>query len=220
MTFIIFLTSFLLYLLVSSICITSFFAITRGETEVLPDGSVHKFGKLLKGYYFFWFKEKSKQKIYYSGDELGALMLQFKEYYTGELSLLGNVYQPVTVTLLKAPREFEQYIPALRQKFDIGFESVEHAGDYTTLAVFWLDTEYIFPAWLRTVMAGCITCTPTIYGNIIYWATIVLIKDSILYQSLFGIFNDHTQGVIALWLLYWISLAWTNTVLWKIYNKN
>jgi hypothetical protein len=214
-----FFTSYLLFLLASSIAITAFFCVTRGEEEVQPDGSVRRYGKILKGYYFFWFKRKGVREIQYAGDELAALMESIREHFDGEIRLIGDVFKKETIRSFQTNESFVHAIPFLRKKLDVEFRS-ENAKDSTLeMAVFIEEPVYVFPEWLRTVMAGCITCTPTIYGNIIYWTAVAAFKNSILYNSLFGIFNNATVGVIMVWIAYWISLAWLNTVLWNFYDK-
>lgn len=211
--------TYLLFLFVSSILITAFYCITRGYEETLPDGSVHRYGKILKGYYFFWFRQKGKKPIYYKGDELAVIVDKVREVYDGDIRVIGNVFQPESITTIQVDHEFIQHIPILRHKLELQFEVLQEGNNTYVLAVYWFDRIYVFPEWLRTVMAGCITCTPTIYGNIVYWTGIFLFRNSALAEFMFVNFQYPILGVLFTWLAYWLSLAWLNTILWNIYNK-
>lgn len=215
-----FFITYFLFLLASSVLITAFFCITRGYTETQPDGTIRRYGKILKGYYFFWFKEKGIKQTKYVDDELAVLVWRMKEYYTESIVLLGNALETNAVISFKTQESFVALIPLLRQKLEVKFKVEEHLNHKVVVSAFTEEPVYIFPDWLRTIMAGCITCTPTVYGNIIYWGAILFFKKSTLYTSLFFCFNNVYSGIILVWLVYWISLAWLNTVLWNIYNKD
>jgi hypothetical protein len=210
-----FFITYFLFLLASSVVITAFFCITRGYTEVMPDGSERRYGKVLKGYFFFWFREKGKKKIFYVEDELAGLVNRIKEHYTGSMLLVGEWL----VMQFETTENIKEVIPFLRNSLQVQFEIEEIGNGKVAVSAFKEEPDYVFPEWARTIMAGCITCTPTVYGNIIYWGVMYLLKKDILYQSLFNCFNNPYAGVIITWIAYWISLAWLNTVLWNIYDK-
>lgn len=215
-----FLLTWFLFLLASSVVITAFFCITRGYTETRPDGTERRYGKILKGYYFFWFRQKGKTQIQYVDDELANLIDRFKTWYNEPVTMIGDIFKAKSVTTFTTTKNFLEVIPLLRYKFRVNFNIEAQTNGTLIVSAYEDQPVYYFPEWLRTVMAGCITCTPTVYGNIIYWVTIACFKESVLYSSLFNCFNNVYVGVILVWLAYWISLAWLNTVLWNIYNKN
>ncbi len=215
-----FFITYILFLLTSSIAITAFFCVTRGDIETLPDGSERRYGKILKGYYFFWFKEKGKTQIQYKDDQLAALAYSFKEYYTEPVIIIGDPFVTGSISKFETSGSFLSAIPLLRNKLSVQFRIEEAKNDKLVVKAYSEQPVFIFPEWLRTVMAGCITCTPTVYGNIIYWGAIFFLRKSILLNSLFLCFGNIYAGVIILWLVYWISLAWLNTVLWNIYFKD
>jgi hypothetical protein len=212
-----FFVTYLLFLLTSSILITSFFCITRGDIEVMPDGSKRRYGKILKGYYFFWFKEKDKAQIRYADDELAHLVDQIKSQYSGSITLLGDIFKEKSITSFEVSKNFLESVPILRYQLQVQFKIEEQNNGSLVVSAYSEAPVYSFPEWLRTIMAGCVTCTPTVYGNITYWSAILFFKKSILY-SLFGCFENMHAAVIIVWLAYWVSLAWLNTVLWNIYN--
>ncbi|XZF16138.1 hypothetical protein ACTHGU_08365 [Chitinophagaceae bacterium MMS25-I14] len=214
-----FFATYFLFLLASSILITSFFCVTRGFTEILPDGTVKRYGKILKGYYFFWFKEKGKHRIYFTDDRLAELAYRMREYYPEPLAIPGDPYQPGSANHIETTDTILKMIPLLRNKLEVQFETTVQPDGRIALKVYEEYTDYIFPEWLRTVMAGCITCTPTIYGNIIYWTTICIFRKTIIYDTFFNSFNSPLAGILFVWLAYWVSLAWLNTVLWKLYDR-
>lgn len=219
MTLISFFIAYLLFLLASSILITAFYCITRGYTEILPDGTVNKYGKILKGYYFFWFREKGKERYYYTDDELVTLTEQFTRYYRDSISWPGDPFQPGSIKSLICQASFTEAVPMLRKKLEVGFEVTPIDYNRVSVAVYQEYPLYVFPEWLRTVMAGCITCTPTVYGNIVFWTTVLLLRHDVLQHTLLAGFQNPVAGILLLWIAYWISLAWLNTVLWNIYNK-
>lgn len=214
-----FFLAFFLFLLSSSLVITAFFCITRGHVEIMPDGTERRYGKILKGYYFFWFREQQRVKIWYRDDELANLTQRIKEYYADSISLRGDPLTTGAITEFKTSSKFLDVISIIRHRLEVKFE-VRASDDNTVLVtVYTEEPQYYFPEWLRTVMAGCITCTPTVYGNLTFWSAMLLFKRDVLNTSFFQFFRNEHIGMVALWIVYWISLAWLNTVLWNIYNK-
>lgn len=219
MVLITFFVSFLLFLLASSILITAFFCVTRGYSETLPDGTERRYGKILKGYYFFWFKEKVKQKLYYKDDELAIIADQISAYYDADIYRNGDPFKKGSSDTLICDEAFIDYIPLLRKKLEIGFQVEDRASGKLFLKVYQEEAVYVFPEWIRTVMAGCITCTPTVYGNIVFWSAYFLLKRDVTDSFLLP-FKDSGVSIFFVWIAYWISLSWLNTVLWNIYyNK-
>lgn len=102
MFFINFFISYLLFLLVSSIVITSFFCITRGYVEVMPDGSKRRYGKVLRNYYFFWFRETGTRQIKYVDDELANLLDEIRQYYKEPLITKGDIFKEKSVSAFEA----------------------------------------------------------------------------------------------------------------------
>ncbi len=77
-----FLQFFLIITTLGALSVTGWFFITRGDEEILPDGSGKKVGKIFKGWYFFWTKEKKpKHRIYYRGDELDKLIAELRSNF-------------------------------------------------------------------------------------------------------------------------------------------
>jgi len=214
-----FFITYFLFLLASSVTITAFFCVTRGGVEVMPDGSERRYGKILKGYYFFWFKEKGKIKTGYKDDELANAVHQMQEYYAEPITLAGDPFKSGGIAKFETSEGFLAVIPLIRHKLQMKFTIEEQYNGKVVVAAYAEEPDYVFPEWLRTVMAGCITCTPTVYGNIIFWGAVLFFKESVLYNSLFCYFSNEYAGIVVVWLAYWVSLAWLNTVLWNIYDK-
>jgi len=135
MELIVFFINFLLLILVSSIAITGFFGATRGEIKKQDDGTEKKEGKILMGWYFYWYQ-----------------------------------------------KEGEKY------KFN------EH---------------------LRQVLAGCVTCMPTVYGNLIYFIMVFSVDAETLYKSLYFPFHNLLFGIIIVWIGYWLGCSYMCTLLWN-----
>ena len=214
-----FFAAYFLFLLASSILITSFFCVTRGFTETLPDGTEMRYGKILKGYYFFWFKEKGTHKIYYTDDRLASLVHRIRDHFREPITLPGDPFTAGTIDHFETAATIRETIPLLRSTLEVQFEATPLADGRVAIKAYEAEPVYVFPDWLRTVMAGCITCTPTIYGNIVYWTSVCLFRKTVMYDALFNNFNNPLTGIIFVWLAYWVSLAWLNTVLWKLYDQ-
>src|SRR4051812_47335549 len=147
MSMISFFVTYLLFLLASSITITAFFCITRGYIYTAPDGSRKREGKILKGYYFFWFKEKGKRMLQYKDDELAELVQKMKPYYSEPITLVGDPFIAGSITTFCAPETIRQLIPLLRKKLEITIKSESTENDRIFLSAWSEVPVYFFPEW-------------------------------------------------------------------------
>lgn len=79
--------------------------------------------------------------------------------------------------------------------------------------------EYMFSEKIRDVMVNCITCMPTVYGNLIFWTFILSMKDEALVFYFVYPFTNPICGIIEMWLTFWLSCSYLCTILWRLNEK-
>lgn len=206
---------FLLYF--ATIIICGWFAATRGWAEVQPDGSIKKCGKILKWWYFFWYKETGKISIYYTDERLFQLQDNIHKY-TKILKENLEVYSESILNrrafyILVKNEHVDKVIEAAKNYDAIGYNSPVPEGN--KIKFYKEEPKYYFPEWVRHMMAGCITCHATFYGNIIFWMFVFMVKYTSLSQELFDFTILPTIYFIGVWMAYWLSLAYTCSVAYK-----
>lgn len=200
---------FFLLLLFGSVLICGWFTITRGQIIENEDGTKEKVGKIFKGWYFFWFREKeNKRRIYYSDSYLFSIKENLQKLGAKDLKL--NF-----VNSLTAPKSFirDSVFYAMRLGVKFEFKTDETDPDNSAIVfVYKEEPDYVFPAWLRDMMAGCITCHGSLYGSIVFWTFYKLSDNGIIDNA----WAEQTQPMIILvWLSYMVMLSFVNTALWK-----
>lgn len=201
---------YLMLLLASAPFITGWFAITRGYVSFLPSGEVLRTGKILKGWYFFWYKERAeKLSIMYANEELKKLVVLLKNGYGINVKEIGE-----SKIILGY-----QLDPELRFRMEtdhsIRFQLVD-----TPTYTYWIVKEfpdYVFPEWARSMMAGCITCHASFYGSLVYWFFFCLVGKSSLQHGMYALSPDNFVLIVILtWGAFCISLSWFLTLFWKL----
>lgn len=204
-----FLGIYWILLITVSVFTNGYFLVTRGKEEVLPDGKIIKTGKILKGLFFFWTKTTGETKIYYQGEQLDCLIRSIKNDTRSTIEKHGEARILVMNT-------FEQDIPKLQALYDVCIEmdkSDGHAPLYAT--IYKVYPKYIFPEWVRDMMAECVTCHATVYGNIGFWVFVASCKYTELGDEMGAWQKIHGWVLIFTWLSFWMCLAWLNTWLYQ-----
>lgn len=199
------LIQFLLHLLVGALFICGWFAITRGSIEIMPDGSQKRVGKIFMGWYFFWYREHSRKlKIYYRGDELRKLLVQMDNSSTFKLSIESINDDRIEIIGSLVPKWIDEMI----QKFGIIIEDKQILRTGNHIVSFAKEyPNYVFPTWLRDVMAGCVTCHSSWLGTICFCI-----------PQLWFTYPVTVSGeILMLWVGYCISEAFIVTALWRKY---
>lgn len=214
MSFIQFLVSYFLIVLLGSLAVTGWYFITRGTKEIQPDGTIKEKGKIFKGWLFFWNKTKqSKKRYYYSGKALYDLVTEINNMSPVAFLLLnlGEERNTVKVQPSISSHELEKMlkqvgqVEADEQEIDLDFR-------ITSVKFFKEEDVYVFPWWLRDPLAVCATCFASIYGSIFYWGLILNVP---------GLFDwaPHTLfAKLFYWVAFCLSLSVLNTALAKKFN--
>jgi hypothetical protein len=210
---------FLLLLMGTGFCL-GWYSITRGRIEILPDGRIHKTGKLLKDWYFFWNQYLVKETIPFTGDQLDKkykdLLMHGGPYSnwntSGQIKLMfGWVQARDYETLQQFQRDQYKISEALSVKVLIGENNnaIQFVKEYP---------KYYFPEWVRDWLCNCPTCSASFYGSLFYWGMvyslkglytwIIVTQEIQLWDIPFGI-------KFLLWIPFAIILAFTNTYLAK-----
>jgi hypothetical protein len=211
MDFYTFLQSFLLIIIVGSIVVTGWFFITRGYEQVLEDGSIHRYGKIFKSWYFFWNKKWSeKEKIFYDKDHLRELYSHIDKKILPQFSLAGIYLVVKEEGLTRAwKQEFEYHHKV--KLFD-AFNQGE--GVYRVYKEY---DDYVYPSWVRDPLASCATCFASIYGSLFYWLLIAFCEVA-GDVNLFAWCFIPKLAAVFFWICFCLCLAVVNTAIAKKYN--
>lgn len=204
-----FITMFFL-LFAAAFIITGWYASTRGELYVNPDGSIEKTGYIFKSWYFFWFQEIGTKKIEYKGVQFTGKLYDANNYTKLGLIKVGE-------GMFAGSKEFIDRIPDFQKLFNCKVDWKPVIGSETSITGVFYDEGpvYKYPEWLRTVLAGCITCFASIYGSIIFWVANFFIINSKYYEQIYGWCNYPKALLITSWIGYVFALAYMNTIMWN-----
>ncbi len=209
---------YFMHLLAGALLITGFFAITRGTELMKPNGSVKRVGKIFKGWYFFWMKEREMEyRSYYFDNELIKIISQIRALRpAADIKVLfedsktaKNLGRGIMTGV------FDQYFWAEVEvrfgiKVEVEKDFVAPAGgaDYSWVVfrLYKKEPNYVFPWYLRDMMACCITCHSSWLGSICFWIPVIL--------GIYG-FDYCPFLFFVMWPLYCISQAFVVTALWK-----
>ncbi|HEU4608975.1 MAG TPA: hypothetical protein VFS31_12755 [Chitinophagaceae bacterium] len=203
-----FFTTYFGLVLMATMIICGWFAATRGWEVELPDGRKERKGKLFKAWYFFWFQEKGSKRRYFENDSL---------YEIGErIKAISNVYvEEYGTARLIASESILPHLPKLRYHLKLNLDIEPALNDKVLVTVFKEYPNYLFPEWIRDPLAGCITCFPTVYGNLIFWVFAILAKYTNLNTDVYVFLDMSFWGLMATWIGYWLTLAFTCTLFWN-----
>lgn len=215
---------FFMLLIASSVLLNGWFAITRGWWQSYPDGTRQKKGKILRGWYFYWYQEHLMPKrYYYKGGKLETLARRFAMYTTGR-------YQLRKEEGLYVDDVFFADIAVLQEELGIKFliissstqpSMVDKDNKYRhSVAPYEEEPNYVFPWWVRYPLAGCITCFSSVYGTIVFALIHLLFGKQLLIDFYWSVQLPIWSAMLLTWVVYTISLAWLTTVLWKWMPKN
>lgn len=203
-----FLLLFIGFIFLGSLAVTGWFFVTRGWTEKLPSGKEKRYGKIFRGWYFFWNRtHRVPQKIYFQDRELFVLVGNLAEAFPEwSFEIKGEAIQldPKLLTWQKTAllAQIEKELDAIG--IFAGGDNFKFYREYPV---------YVFPEWIRYPLATCATCYSSIYGSIFYWGIISLVK-----ENLFGWATSPVAASVFFWIAFCLTLAVINTALAKKYN--
>lgn len=199
-----FFVPFFLHLLFGAFFICGFFSITRGAIELLPDGTKRKNGKIFKAWYFFWFREVGKNKLFYAGQQLENLLLQVQTSNVNKFTVIDKGESDKYIVISGSTTQ--DTIREMEMRFNIKLLTKRIVDD-TIIYFYKEEPAYFFPWYLRDMMAGCITCHSSWLGTLLFFS---------LYQVMeFSQFS--WPLLIFAWISYCVSLAFVTTALWRKY---
>lgn len=184
----------------------------------MPDGTVDKQGKVFKGWYFYWMKEKrGKKKIFFMGDQLDDLVRKLNATKQAEFKVIGSYgiiaykrsYNPESAGSEVPPPLPNNVITDILLDMNIKFIDKGNTG----VTAYNQYTEYRFPEYVRMPLAQCATCFASIYGSLFYWIGMLVID-----VKPFGWSSSPVIAMIFYWIVFCMSLAVINTALAKKYN--
>lgn len=200
-----FLQTFTFMIIIGSLLVTGWFFITRGFEQIMPDGNIYRYGKVFKGWYFFWNKKKiEKQKIYYTGKQLSELVVNLQRNDALKIQLYGNAIRIGTGNGIDVENLYTSSVSHGFKVFDKGDNVFALYKEYD---------DYVYPWWVRDPLANCATCFASLYGTIAYWTFIALSKESLFYWS-----SHPVIASITFWVAFCLSIAVINTALAKKFN--
>lgn len=212
-----------LLVIAGSTIIVGFFASSRGRIQVNVDGTKEKKGLILRGWYFFWHREKRNRKyVQYVGPWLQDISAFFQQA-TGLPLTLGPSGPCQYANYLVVDQKFKGHIEMLERNHKVKInvkddrtKSNDPEADKNTIEIYVHKDEpdYFFPAWVRDMTSGCITCHSSIYGSLIFWVTHALMYESVLHEIYSG-FEYERLAIFFAWISYVFILAHRNTVLWN-----
>lgn len=200
MLFLIFISAYFLLMIVGSLSITGWYAITRGRIEYNAFGTPYRTGKIFKGWHFFWTQHKLEPQSL-EGKRLVDLYVKMKD---------NNVNISGFDCALKQYLVFENLSLVdrcyLQAKYDImliPFNDL-NSSEYEVVVY---EKIFRFPELVRDPISECPTCLASVYGTIIWWSVQLL--------SGFEMFSWAGDFIFIALILFWgmfcIGCAFLNT---------
>lgn len=208
---------FFLLTIFGALVINGWFLASRGEIEIQPDGTEKKIGAIFKAWQIFWEQKYGvPELIQYKGKQLYDLKREIiqtakQEGYAGTFLFMDE--------FILSTNDIKPYIPQIEYQIkDLKIHCYRNEPEVIhdkssascRLTLFKKEDVYLFPEWIRTMIASCITCHASVYGSLIFWTYILL----------FGRFVDTDIQLVATWMAYVLSLAFLNTFFYKQLNKH
>jgi len=213
MIVLIYLVTFFLFLLFGGIAISGFYSVTRGSIKTMPDGTKKKEGQLLRDWYLFWYREARvrsypskqwvvrKKKYQYVGDELTKIVATWQN-----TAFKFGIANYLSDRIVVASHPDQRTLNMVANSLNIAV-IMEKGQEGIEVKFYMEETEYVFPWWLRKMMAGCITCHSSWLGSIIFWTGYGIAHNQLAINS--------NLLVILTWIAYCFSLAFISPYLYK-----
>jgi hypothetical protein len=196
-------SAFFMFLLFGAIVITGFYSVTRGSIKTMPDGTKKKEGQLLRDWYLFWYREvKTKKRYQYVGNELTKIVTTWQQsaYKFGIADYLSD-------RIVVSSHPDQKTLTMVAKSLNIVAE-MERGRQGVEVKFYMEETQYVFPWWLRKMLAGCITCHSSWLGSIIFWT-------GYFFAANYGAAINSNLLVFLTWISYCFALAFLSPYLYK-----
>jgi hypothetical protein len=198
-------------LLFGSMIMNGWFTVTRGSYELQVDGTKLKLGKICNWWYFYWYKEKMLPDcIYYANRPLLNLYNSLKKDWPEAELILS-----MKAGIIKVQLPFLDVIPQVERKYKLNVSKKDIGDCMYELSFYVTETAYVFPRWLRHMLAGCITCFASLYGTIIFMTFHVVLNHT-LENDIYAWASNPTIAFICTYLGCLLCWAFLNTALYKL----
>jgi len=203
----IYLLIFLLQLLLSALFINGFYNITRGRWVTNPDGKKEWVGKI-----FSWYSKFLQQhrvvKEYFIGPEFLNEFLKIRNFFKEE-HIIEYIDNGVVIQEMSRKRIADLVMQARVAGTFISISSIDE-GKKMLLMMYREKNEYKFPNWVRAPLGECLACMSSFWGTFcwIFWSV-----------SLDTFSKLSTVSKTELWIVFCISLAYINELIFSINNK-
>jgi hypothetical protein len=211
---------FIMLLIVSSIFINGWFAITRGRWEVKADGSKVWVGKIFN----FWHKflqQHTMEVEYYIGDEFMKQFCKIRDYFKDdEVVKFFNTAVVVKTMNEKKVAFLFSYAALKGVQLSVG-DYKESNNNEMIISIYKEVPKYKYPYWITDPLGLCITCLSSVYGTLIWIFWVMLAKDiNALYctKTIAMFIALSFWYKAALWVIFCMSLAYLNDLFLNIKN--
>lgn len=188
--------SYLILLICGSAFIMGWYLVTRGDIGVQPDGSLKKYGKILREWSFFWEAVERYKKIFYVDEHLTNKVYEIKRLLPkmqNRLTIDKSQKSIVCTTTLSA-----EEISGIE---NVGLCRVFDKGDIICLYI--EEPIYRFPEWIRYCISQCPPCMASVYGSLFWWGMWFVSENCFK-------FGNNITGWAILYPFYIISLSVIN----------
>lgn len=188
-------------ILVGSCILTGFYIISKADKEIEPDGSVKYYGKVLKNWGRFLTQEKDTHRIYFFKASLDKKRFEIERSNPKlkgrlQLDVSGHYLKMAEGTIFNRDDNYAIEM-ANRVKADI-------EGD--KMFLYEEKTIYLFPEWMRMTLGGCLPCSSSILGSLVYWSFVWLQPGAFLWTG------HPLVAVFICWLGYCLALVPVNMI--------
>lgn len=204
-------------LMASAIVINGFFLSSRGYESENPDGTISHYGMILKWWYFFWYKEhKNKKRYRFTGERFIVILAKINQYLPAQLRE-PPVYDNDSHASASVLKEWIDFGAVIEKelKIELEFALVPLYSSRRVLTIYQSEPDYVFPEWIRKMMAGCITCHASFWGSLTFVSFHVVCSKQFLHEWYHFSSAPYSVMVFLTWIVYTLGLAYIATWLNK-----
>ncbi len=205
-------------IVLASIVINGWYAITRGRWEENPDGTKYWTGKIFNKFHY-WLQRHTVSKVYYKDKgffkEFAKIRGFFKPEHIVEFFDTGVVVQAMSKQVMSL-----LVIHAAEKGVNLTVR--DHDAGKMIISLFKEVKEYKLHYMVRDPLGECITCMASFYGTlsaIFFYQIAVLFNHRYPTEAINALIEMPTVSKILLVIYFCISLAWMNEFINNINQK-